>query len=165
MGRALQAFAGHTGMRPGELFALEWTDIDFEARRINVQRRVWKGTTDLPKSNKTRRIVLTSEARDALLTLDRYSDYVFVNKRGNRLSQSNLSIYWAAVKAKAGVDVDFYTATKHFCCHRWYVVEHKPVNAIAQQMGWSRSATEKLLSVYGHGDVGWEGAFEDNESN
>lgn len=162
MGRALQTFAGHSGMRPGELFALEWDDIDFEAKRINVMRRVWKGTTDLPKSNKTRRIVLTSEARDALLTLDRYSDYVFVNKRGNRISQSNLSLYWRLVTERAGVDCAFYTATKHYCCHRWYVVENKPINAIAQQMGWSRSATEKLLEVYGHGSVGWESAFEDN---
>lgn len=162
MGRALQLFAGHTGMRPGELFALEWDDIDFDARRINVQRRVWKGTTDLPKSNKTRRIVLTSEARDALVSLPHVSQYVFVSKRGNRLSQSALSIYWAAVRAKAGVDKDFYLVTKHMCVHRAYVVERKSAVAIAGQMGWSVSATEKLLAVYGHGDVGWEAEWEEN---
>jgi hypothetical protein len=39
----------------GELFALEWGDIDFEAMRVDVKRRVYKGRLDLPKSNRPRR--------------------------------------------------------------------------------------------------------------
>jgi integrase len=31
--RALLIFAAYSGMRPGELFALEWPDIDFDAMR------------------------------------------------------------------------------------------------------------------------------------
>jgi integrase len=54
MMRALILFAAHTALRPGELFALEWSDIDFERRRINVARRVYKGSLALPKNNKTR---------------------------------------------------------------------------------------------------------------
>jgi integrase len=52
--RALLVFAAYTGMRPGELFALEWPDIVFDAMRIDVRRRVYKGKVDLPKSNRVR---------------------------------------------------------------------------------------------------------------
>jgi integrase len=38
--KALILLAAYTGMRSGELFALEWSDIDFEAMRIHVHRRV-----------------------------------------------------------------------------------------------------------------------------
>jgi integrase len=65
--KALLIFAAYSGMRPGELFALEWPDIDFDAMRIHVSRRVYKGRVGLPKSNKVRTIALTPPARDAIL--------------------------------------------------------------------------------------------------
>jgi hypothetical protein len=61
--KALLVFAAYSGMRPGELFALEWPDIDFGAMRIHVNRRVYKGRVGLPKSNKVRTIALTPPAR------------------------------------------------------------------------------------------------------
>jgi integrase len=27
-----------SGMRPGELFALQWTDIDFDRRRVSLRK-------------------------------------------------------------------------------------------------------------------------------
>jgi integrase len=65
--RNLVTAAAYTGMRPGELFALEWVDVEMHAMRIHVRRRLHKGRTNLPKSNKPRRIALTPPARDALL--------------------------------------------------------------------------------------------------
>lgn len=161
-GRAMQTFAGHSGMRPGELYALEWSDIDFDAGRINVMRRLYQGETDLPKSNKTRRIVLTSEARDALLSVPHVSKYVFPNKSGGRLSQAAMSIYWGKVKAGAKLDLDFYLCTRHRFVHDAFVNKRLSVNAIAQQLGWSHAATEALLKVYGHGDTGWQEEWESN---
>ncbi len=35
-----------------------------------------------------------------------------------------------------------------------YVELGLPARVIGQQMGWSPRAVEKLLAVYGHGDVG-----------
>jgi integrase len=158
--RAFLVFAGFTGLRPGELFALEWDDIDFDAMRIDVRRRLYSGELDLPKSNQTRRVVMTPPARDALLLLERVAATVFVSRRGRRLSQPTLSGYWAQVKAKADLDFDFYHATKHRFVHDAYVVRGLSRNAIAQQMGWSESSVEEMLKVYGHGDVGWEAEFD-----
>lgn len=151
--RALIVFAAYTGMRPGELFALEWTDIDLKANRIDVQRRVYKGMLDLPKSNKARRIALTPPARDVLLRQPtRTERLVFLTKTGRELAQPTLSGYWSQVKAAAGLDFDFYLATKHYGVHLLYKLGLS-TRAIAAQMGWSEQAVGSLLTVYGHIDV------------
>jgi len=151
--RALIIFGAYSGMRPGELFALEWTDIDFKANRIDVQRRLYRGRLDIPKSNKARRIALAPPARDALLRQPtRGHELVFLSRDGRRLSQSTLSGYWGKVKAAAGLDFDFYLATKHYGVHLLYKLGLS-TRAIAAQMGWSEKAVENLLRVYGHIDL------------
>lgn len=151
--RALIVFGAYTGMRPGELFALEWTDIDLTTNRIDVQRRVYKGAIDLPKSNKARRIALTPPARDVLLRQPtRTERLVFLSKTGRMLSEPMLSGYWSQVRAAAGFDFDFYLATKHYGVHLLYKLGLS-TRAIAAQMGWSEAAVDHLLTVYGHIDL------------
>ena len=154
--RSLIVFAAYSGMRPGELFALEWSDVDFNAMRIDVKRRLYRGRLDTPKSNKPRRIALTPPARDALLGLPSRSEggLVFRSKTGKRLSQPLLSGYWAQVKAAAGVDHDFYLATKHYAVHYLYATLGLEPRVIAAQMGWTPAGVLKLLAVYGHGEIG-----------
>ena len=43
-------FCFYTGMRHGEIIALNWSDIDFENLIINVNKRVKQGKTDTPKT-------------------------------------------------------------------------------------------------------------------
>jgi integrase len=154
--RALLVFAAYTGMRPGELFALEWSDIDFDAMRIDVRRRLYRGRLDLPKSNKVRRIALTPPARDALLGLAsrQVGGLVFVNKTGGRLAQPTLTAYWQNVQARAGLRFDFYMATKHRCVHYMHAKLGLAPRVIAAQMGWQLAGVLKLLETYGHGDIG-----------
>jgi integrase len=152
--RALITFAAYSGMRPGELFALEWPDVDFDAMRIDVRRRLYRGRLDLPKSNRPRRIALTPPARDALLQLPRDRQLVFAAKRGGRLSQPTLSGYWGKVLAKAELDFDFYLATKHYCVHYMHATLRLEPRVSAEQMGWTLAGVLKLLAVYGHGDMG-----------
>ena len=154
MMRALIRFAAFTLMRPGELYALEWTDIEFKALRIHVKRRLYRGRVDLPKSGKPKTIALTPPARDAILGLPRHGDLVFTAKRGGRLSQESLSRYWSVVLAKAGLDFDFYHATKHYGVHYLWTRVGLSERAIAAQAGWSLESVRKMLRVYGHGDVG-----------
>jgi integrase len=152
--RNLITFAGYSGMRPGEIFALEWADIDMAAMRIDVRRRLYRGSTDLPKSNKVRRIALTPPARDAVLGQSNDGALVFRAKRGGQLSQPTLSMYWGKVLAAAGLDFDFYLATKHFAVSYMHNTLGLAPRVMAEQMGWSLKTTLKMLEVYGHGDVG-----------
>jgi integrase len=52
--RAFVTFAAYTGMRPGELYELRWTDIDLPANRITVSRRLYRGRVDYPNAVDTR---------------------------------------------------------------------------------------------------------------
>src|SRR6185503_6571022 len=78
--RSLITFAAYTGLRPGELFALEWSDVDFDVMRVHVRRRVYNGRVDLPKSGRTRVVAMPPVARDALLGLSRETALVFTSK-------------------------------------------------------------------------------------
>jgi integrase len=150
--RAFVVFAMHSGLRPGELFALDWTDIDMHGMRVNVARRLYRGSFDVPKSGKPRPVALTPPARDALLGLPRVAGFVFGQKSGRRMNQGALSRYWGLVQARAGTSFDFYLASRHFCAHYMWVVLGLPERAVVAQLG---HVDGKLLkSVYGHGEVG-----------
>jgi integrase len=122
MMRALVTFGAFTLMRPGELFALDWEDIDLDAGRALVARRLYRGRTDLPKSNKERTIALTPPAKaalDSLLDLEGYypHGFVFRNKSGGQLTEPTLTAYWKEVRARSRIDRDFYSCSKHYGVH------------------------------------------------
>jgi integrase len=150
--RALILFLAYSGMRPGEVFGLEWTDIDFKRMRISVERRVYRGSLDLPKSNRPRLIVLTPPARDALLALPKDRRLVFTAKRGGRLSQSALSGYWATTIAKADRPGMTPYELRHFAAHHLYVTMGLPARVAAAQLG--HDGPKLIEQLYGHGDVG-----------
>lgn len=155
MGRALFVFASFTGMRPGELFALERDDVDFDAMRIHVSRRVYHGTLDLPKSNKPRKIDLTPLARDALLRLERYAATVFVGKLGQRLSEATLSNYWANVRARRLLLRDEAPVRPRRVCGARAVAERdRPADGLVSRLG--RGDVEDLRPWR----VGWEAEWE-----
>ncbi len=65
---ALYVVAIHTGLRRSELLGLKWTDIDFDAGTLSLQRSLdTNGSFNPPKRNKSRRTVkLTGQAVEAL---------------------------------------------------------------------------------------------------
>src|SRR6187200_1237982 len=86
---------------PGEAMALDWSDINLPALRVTISKRLYRGRTDLPKSNKVRVIALTPPARDAVLALPERDGPVFRSKAGGRLCAPLLSSYWREVQAAA----------------------------------------------------------------
>lgn len=151
--RALLLFGAYTLMRPGEMFALEWGDIDFEKMQIRKARRVFRGSVDEPKTG-PKTIALTSLARDAIMGLPRTDHLVFHTRTGKRLSQPALSLAWKEVCAAAGFHKPFYLCSKHYGVWlMWTQLDMAP-HVIAAQAGWSVKTVDAMLSVYGHGEVG-----------
>jgi integrase len=67
--------------------ALDWQDVNLPALRVEISKRIYRGTLDLPKSNKVRVIALLPPARDALLTLPERRGPVFRSKSGGRCAR------------------------------------------------------------------------------
>lgn len=85
-----------TGMRRGELLALQWGDIDWNSSEILVRRSIFRGEFIKPKTkNSIRRIVMSPVLRQALeqhRLIGRVSemDLVFCNENGLPLNPENL---------------------------------------------------------------------------
>lgn len=150
--RALVAFLAYTGVRVGEAFALEWTDIDFQAMRVRIERRVYRGSLDLPKSNKSRVISLTPPARDALLPIRGRDGLVFTGKQGRRLSQTSFAWYWKSIAAPVTRKVTPHEL-RHFAGHYLHVTLGLPDRVVAAQLGHDDGG-KLVRELYGHGEVG-----------
>jgi integrase len=55
--RAIVLTAAMSGMRQGELLALRWCDVDWEAKRIRVRRNYVRGYWGTPKSRSGERSI------------------------------------------------------------------------------------------------------------
>jgi integrase len=97
-------FAAWSGLRPGELFGLDWRHIDRRGESILVERqwnpKLRKMTP--PKNGKARTVYLTPPAAEALAGLPGMGDAVFLSPAGSRLGGSTSHYYWAPVRAAAG---------------------------------------------------------------
>jgi integrase len=72
--RALYLTAAMCGLRQGELIALRWCDVDWEAQRIRVRRNHVLGEFDTPKSRRgSRSVPMTTRVAGELDRLHRSS--------------------------------------------------------------------------------------------
>lgn len=56
-------------MRLGELLGLQWGDVDFHGRFIEVRRTLVAGRVTTPKNGKSRRVDMSNQLGDALRAL------------------------------------------------------------------------------------------------
>src|SRR5690606_4257525 len=62
------AMLATTGMRPSELYALTWADIDYAAQTIYVTKAVWGGVVSTTKTGASREVPLATQTAEALRT-------------------------------------------------------------------------------------------------
>ena len=156
--RALFTFGAYTLMRPGELMALNWADIDLDAgataARI-ISRRLYRGMTDLPKSNRERTITIVAPARaalDSLLELPR------LLPRRARVPQQDRRAAHRPDPHRLLERGPRPRAPRPRLLHshqtlRRLVHEGRlglPDAAIAAQAGWSEQAVTKMVATYAH---------------
>lgn len=101
--------AAYTGMRMGELLALQWRDIDFAASTITVCRALSAGTVGPPKSGRYRTVPLADQAAAALERLSRREDFtspgdlVLCNTIGRALDPSALRRRFKRARDRSGL--------------------------------------------------------------
>lgn len=150
--------AAWSGMRPGELDAMRWEWVDFNASRIHV-REQWNEKErefGLPKNGKTRVILLTPQAREALLRHQNGLQWCFENTQGNHWTRTARSHHWDRVRALMGwLGADsrkaLYGATRHFYASYLYNTLELPAEDVAIQLG-HEDGGELVRKVYGHRD-------------
>jgi integrase len=150
-----------SGMRPGELDALRWDAVDFQAGRIHV-REQWNAKArffSLPKNGKQRVILLTPQARETLLrhrAEQPHGLFCFQNSRGSHWTPSARSHHWDRVRALMGwLEADsrkaLYLASRHFCGWYLYNVLELPAEDVAIQLGHEDGGL-LVRTLYGHRD-------------
>jgi len=146
-------FLAHTGLRIGEAIALRWSDVDFNRRRLSVERRYYRGGFDAPKSKYGRRKVPLSEgmARDLearWLLVDDAGGLVFTSEAGTVIDSSNL-MQRVLKKAgrRAGVPwVGFHTF-RHTCATTLF---RRGLNAKQVQVWLGHHSPAFTLATYVH---------------
>jgi integrase len=140
-----------TGLRSGELDALRWSNVDFDASRIAVREQFNRKTRTftLPKNGQAREAPLTALARAALVSLPRESEFCFVSLRGSHLTPSSRSYPWKAARAAAGWKGNVHMATRHFA--GWYMtnVLEMPSEDVAIALGHTDGG-DLVRKLYGH---------------
>jgi integrase len=147
--RAMILFAGYVGLRPGELFALERTDVRGDEVVIR-QSLDGTGKLKLPKNNKERVVILPPPARLALSDVVPRLDvpWLFVSKRGKQLRETSLTYRWHPVRAAFGrPTMDFYEL-RHFCATHLLELGLSPAD-VAVQLGHTDGGA-LVMSTYGH---------------
>lgn len=152
--RALIALLCFTGMRPGEVYALEWAAVDLEARSLRVERS-WdhRGRKFVePKTHAGHRVVPLSGwlVGELQAHRERMSSVglVFPNRVGKPLHPSNVATrVWQPLRKRAGVqEFDMYSL-RHTFASLGRTAGESAFN-VSRAMGHSKSTL--VDQVYAH---------------
>lgn len=135
--RAMITIALRTGLRLGELVAIDWSDVDFAADLLTVRRSAFGREIVSPKSNRIRHVPLTEEARRALEAIRRPFGRVFA-RNGRPIDDQVARRALARIRRAAGIR-----------SVGWHVMRHTFASHLVAA-GVSLKAVQELL---GHSDI------------
>jgi integrase len=151
----------HTGLRAGELAALQWGDLDFNGKFITVRRSIVHGRVNTPKSGKFRRVDMSDALETALQELKRrrheewlakgqseIPESVFCNRDGRILDLNNLR---NRALHKCLEDAKLRTIRLHDLRHTFaslLIQNGESLAYVKEQMG--HSSIKVTVDVYGH---------------
>lgn len=142
-----------TGMRPSEIIALEWKDIDFEKKRISVYKAVVKGKVGKPKSSTSKRYVdmipILEDKLKEWYNVRPSDEYVFVNQSKKRFYSSNgINKVFRKRLEKYGIEDRYIYQLRHTFASTFISRLSKGVNImwVSKMLGHKDLST--TLSVY-----------------
>jgi integrase len=158
---ALYVLACITGMRQGEILALKWDCVDFEAGTVRVKRTVWKGKVYPPKTLHSRRTIGLSQTAIRALWDHRQgqaasSEWCFPNRAGKPMDCHHfIHRRWKGLVKAAGLRPSLrFHDLRHTCCVMLLMAGVNP-RVVSDQMGHSdvaftlRVYADALSSMHG----------------
>ncbi len=156
-----------TGLRRGELFGLEWQDVDFTNKTLNIcrtsqylpQRGVY---TDLPKNKTSHRLIMVSDQVIALLreqqawqwlqtnTLKaqwQCSNRIFTTENGTPMRPDRLTQWFSKFIARTDLPPIHIHSLRHTYA-TLCIAQGVPITAVAAQLGHANVAT--TATIYAH---------------
>jgi integrase len=150
-----------TGMRLGELLALEWGDVDFRGGFIEIRRGYVRGQITTPKNGKARRVDMSKQLAETLkaLLVERKKEalskgwrevpeQVFVNEQGGIIHEANLRnrVFFKAL-IKAGLRRVRIHDLRHTFASM-LIQNGESLAYVKDQLG--HSSIQITVDIYGH---------------
>lgn len=136
-----------TGMRLGEILALEWGDLDFTKRQVHVRRSFHRGQTTSPKSNLFRVVPMTTSLVEALQQVRHLKgDLVFCRPDGGHLNRDILKHPWKRVQLASGLPYIRIHDMRHSYASQ-LVMKGVPMKVVATWLGHSET---RITERYAH---------------
>jgi integrase len=157
---ALFLLALRTGMRLGEILAVQWVDIDFAARFIEVRRNLVGGRVTTTKSTKRRRVDMSLKLTEALRNHQkarkaaslkagrRLPSWVFTNADGKPLDGDNLRhrVFYALLERAKLRQIRFHDLRHTYAS--LLIQNGESLAYVKEQLG--HSSIQVTVDVYGH---------------
>jgi integrase len=127
-----------TGLRFGELIALEWPDFNFDNKTLTINKSIVLNERNTTKSGKVRYIPLTASVCDYFSIIKQNSGLVFHEPNGDFVHQKRICYHLEQAYKKAGL-----------APHGWHTLRHSFASHLVSK-GASILAIKELL---GHSDI------------
>ena len=153
--------AVRTGLRLGELLALQWDDLDVRNRFVEVRRNYTRGVVTTPKNGESRRVDMSLELVAAFkaLQVERQLEaaangwaatppWVFCSETGGLMDQNNVRrrVFYRVLKTAGLRQVRFHDL-RHTFASLLLQQGESPVY-VKEQMG--HSSIQVTVDIYGH---------------
>lgn len=152
---AMMATFLYTGMRRGELLALEWSDIDFKNQTIKISKQIYNHQKVTPKNNKHRTVDIPINLVEILKEYKKeqqvLSKIVFCDLEGGYMNPAVLERHYfcATLKALNNESLQEVKIRLHDLRHTYatYLLSKGvPIKYVQEQLG--HSSAKMTLDVY-----------------
>lgn len=155
-------FLAFTGVRVGEALALTWGDVDFVNRKISINKRLYEGNIDEPKSESSNRIIDMFDPINEMLMRRKKAvsglymkkpqhrdlDLVFPGEEGEYRGRSFIGRIFKRSLRKAGLSQEFSPHDLRHTCASFLLSITSNLLYVSKHLGHSNP--EITLRIYSH---------------